>query len=169
MSILQHHAELTEKLIFTRKTKLPINRRKFFFDKMKNKFLIILTKKQYIWFSFKNIIVSQMNRFNWDGKHQNNNNCKNNNPWVATLLKKIYIYSMSILQHHDDLITSILSHFTSEHLLVTRQKQLDFFIGSISWFVRFFFQNLNVYSRKTCKIVLFRVLPIGSYDFFPSF
>ena len=32
-----------------------------------------------------------------------------------------------------------------------------------------FFQNLNVYLRKTCTIVLFKVLPIWSYDFFPSF
>ena len=33
----------------------------------------------------------------------------------------------------------------------------------------FFFQNLNVYFRKTCTIVLFKVFPIGSYDIFPSF
>ena len=32
-----------------------------------------------------------------------------------------------------------------------------------------FSQNLNVYWRKTCTIVLFKVLPIWSYDFFPSF
>ena len=32
-----------------------------------------------------------------------------------------------------------------------------------------FFQNLNVYLRKTCTIVLFKVLPTWSYDFFPSF
>ena len=32
-----------------------------------------------------------------------------------------------------------------------------------------FFQNLNVYLRKTRTIVLFKVLPIWSYDFFPSF
>ena len=31
------------------------------------------------------------------------------------------------------------------------------------------FQNLNVYLRKTCTIVLFKLLPIWSYDFFPSF
>ena len=29
----------------------------------------------------------------------------------------------------------------------------------------FFFQNLNIYLRKTCSIVLFKVLPIWSYDF----
>ena len=29
-----------------------------------------------------------------------------------------------------------------------------------------FFQNLNVYLRKTCTIVLFKVLSIWSYDFF---
>ena len=33
----------------------------------------------------------------------------------------------------------------------------------------FFFQTLNVYSRKTCTIVLFKVLSIWSYDFLPSF
>ena len=32
-----------------------------------------------------------------------------------------------------------------------------------------FFQNLNVYLRKACTIVLFKVLPIWNYDFFPSF
>ena len=32
-----------------------------------------------------------------------------------------------------------------------------------------FFQNLNVYLRKTCTIVLFKVFPIWSYDYFPSF
>ena len=33
----------------------------------------------------------------------------------------------------------------------------------------FFFQNLNVYLRETCIIVLFKVLSIWSYDIFPSF
>ena len=32
-----------------------------------------------------------------------------------------------------------------------------------------FFQNLNVYLRKTYTIVLFKVLPIWIYDFFPYF
>ena len=32
-----------------------------------------------------------------------------------------------------------------------------------------FFQNLNVYLRKTCTIVLLKVLPIWSYDFFLPF
>ena len=40
---------------------------------------------------------------------------------------------------------------------------LDLYLNSCG-----FFQNLNVYLTKTCTIVLFKVLPIWSYDFFPS-
>ena len=43
--------------------------------------------------------------------------------------------------------------------LASRQK-VWIRIGSITSFVRFFFQNWNVYLRKTCTIVLFKVLPI---------
>ena len=32
-----------------------------------------------------------------------------------------------------------------------------------------FVQKLNIYLRKTCTIVLFKVFSIWSYDFFPSF
>ena len=32
-----------------------------------------------------------------------------------------------------------------------------------------FFQNLDVYLRKTCTIALFKILHTWSYDFFPSF
>ena len=35
--------------------------------------------------------------------------------------------------------------------------------------MRFFFQNFNVYLRKTCTIALFKVFPIWRYDFFQSF
>ena len=46
-------------------------------------------------------------------------------------------------------------------------------IRSIYWIYNliraFFFRNLNVYLRKTCTIVLFKVLPIWSYDIFPYF
>lgn len=36
-------------------------------------------------------------------------------------------------------------------------------------FERLFFRNLNIFLRKICKIVLFKVLLIWNYNIFPSF
>ena len=54
------------------------------------------------------------------------------------------------------------------------RNQLQTFVYYYNYWIynlirAFFFRNLNVYLRKTCTIVLFKVFPIWSYDCFPSF
>ena len=70
--------------------------------------------------------------------------------WLPRLL------TMKQKQRRDDVSMECIKNFNLGKI----KLHSNFCIGSIILFVRFFFQNLNVYLRKTCTIVLFKVVPI---------
>ena len=82
------------------------------------------------------------------------------NLFLHTYMFRTYIYTCENLK----IVLKIVFY-----VLLTSYQRIQIYYWIYNLIRAVFWQNLNAYLRKTCKIVLFKVLPIWSYDFFPSF
>ena len=86
--------------------------------------------------------------------------------WELQALKKRMKRNDCYIEHfechpRDNLVQKIKEVRFPKKIVLDDEKKNFFSIGSMYNLIRaVFFQNLNVYLRKTCTIVLFKVLPI---------